>query len=354
MKISFIIPLLAILTILLYNSIPYDSVLVESYYSHGLFQWIRRIHDYTLGRSPIPVLYILFFGLVIGFALYLKNYLRFVRRELFFWKGLKRLIGHAVILVSTSIILFYWLWAFNYKRISIEQKNGLARSEISEEWLFNEFESVHDTLVALFPNKASEYDHFEVEKKIRSSLHNVLPYIGYNVSGKARVREVNPKGLLLVWSTAGVYLPFVSEGHIDDGLHPLTKPFTLAHEMSHGFGIGQESTCNFTALLACIKSSDPDIQYSGWLGYFRYLLGAVRRTNDERYKLFYNEKMNENILSDLNLIYEELQKYPDILPKLRYFLYDSYLKSHGVTEGIVSYSRVIHLASAWKKKNGSL
>ena len=352
MKVRYVLYILALLTIGVNSFIPYGSSFIEDYYSNGIFLWVRRIHDYTLGRLPFPQVYLLFIVMIISFLVYFKRYKERRDRYPFVLKGISILFSDLLTFFSIVIILFYWLWAFNYKRVPFEKKNNLQKTEITEEWLFDELKTIHDSLVTLYNYRSLVYDHKKIEYQIRTSLSDILPKLGYDVSGKARVRQLNPKGLLLVWSTAGVYLPFVSEGHIDNGLPSLTKPFTLAHEMSHGYGIASESTCNFTALMACINSSDPNIRYSGWLGYFRYILSAARRTNSDRYKEFYENEFNQNVIDDLNLIYEQLQKYPDILPKLRYFIYDSYLKSHGVKEGMISYSRVVHLASAWSEKYG--
>jgi len=40
------------------------------------------------------------------------------------------------------------------------------------------------------------------------------------------------------------------------------------------------------------------------------------------------------------------------MPKVRNAVYDSYLKSHGVKEGLRSYSRMILLVDAWNRKEG--
>ncbi|MCB0582976.1 MAG: DUF3810 family protein, partial [Phaeodactylibacter sp.] len=69
----------------------------------------------------------------------------------------------------------------------------------------------------------------------------------------------------------GLYFPFTGEGHIDAGLHPLQKPYVMAHELAHGYGFGDEGTCNFLGYLACIGSDDPVIAYIGHLNYWRTL-----------------------------------------------------------------------------------
>jgi len=48
---------------------------------------------------------------------------------------------------------------------------------------------------------------------------------------------------------------------------------------------------------------------------------------------------------------DEMDKYPDILPKVRDAVYDTYLKSHGVKGGMSSYSTVVKLMLQWKKSD---
>ena len=89
-------------------------------------------------------------------------------------------------------------------------------------------------------------------------------------SGRVRVRQPWPNGFLLRWSTAGIYIPQTGEGHIDRGLLAVQKPFTIAHEMAHGYGVADEGACNFIAWLACSQSRDPWVRFGGALTYWRY------------------------------------------------------------------------------------
>jgi len=350
-SVRFIVILLAIITLIINEVLPFNSPFIEQFYSNGLFLAVRTLHDNTLGRLPFPTIYLLF-GCLMGLAIRYIYRHRNIRRKPWH-KTIIQLISHVITLLCIILTLFYWLWAFNYKRQSFEHKNNLVKSPITEEWLFDELRSVHDSLYSLRTTLNFRYDHQPIESEIRRTMKKHLASLGYSTHGEVRVREIHPKGNLLIWSTAGVYLPFVSEGHIDAGLPELVKPFTLAHEMTHGYGEGSESVCNFIAFLTCIRSHDLSVRYSGWLGYFRYLLSACRRTNPEVYQSFRNNEMSELIEIDLETIYVGLQKYPDLLPKLRYLIYDSYLKSHGVSEGMLSYSHMIRLAKMWDAKFGS-
>ena len=346
---------LALTTLLIYNYLPYNSPFVEKYYSDYLFQRIRILFDCTVGRLPFPTIYILLSFLTLVIGRYLWKFLQNRKLGRSVFSRVQKIVIDSLTVVGLLLIAFYWLWGFNYKRVSYHQKNNFTVQEISEKWLFQELENVEKkmtTLSALISN--SSFDIDDIEKNCRKSLIQVLEECGYKTSSisRVRVRSLNPDGALMVWSTAGIYLPFVSEGHIDDGLHPIVKPFTLAHEMTHGYGVTDESACNFLGFLACINSEDNFIQYSGWMGYLRYLMSASRQTNAEKYRDFL-ENLNPKIKADINAIHAKHQKYPSLMPALRDIIYDNYLKNHGVKEGLISYSMMVQLAANWTNQRGS-
>lgn len=345
--------LAAVLTLGIYAFLPYDSHIVENYYSNFIFKYVREFYDLAHFYIPFPIIYGVFFLLFLGGFIYFRRLRKENRNKNRSQVILIFFLGDAIALISIIVIAFYWLWAFNYKRISFEERIGFEKQEITEDWIFKELQEVNLQLTTIRSELDTIIIPSNIEDECRQSLLPVLDKLSYEPKGKVRVRILKPHGTLLVWSTAGVYLPFVSEGHIDGGLHSITQPFTLSHEMSHGYGVAEESTCNFLAFMSCINSDKDYIQYSGWMGYFRYLLAAARRTNGERFNEFLDVGMNESIKADLNAIYRQHQKFPDIMPMVRDRIYNSYLKTHGIHEGTINYSHIIHLAQNWKDQKGS-
>jgi hypothetical protein len=57
----------------------------------------------------------------------------------------------------------------------------------------------------------------------------------------------------------------------------------------------------------------------------------------------------EGVKNDLRAIYNEMDKYPDILPTVRDVVYNNYLKAQGISEGIQNYSRILMLEKGRKK-----
>ena len=162
-----------------------------------------------------------------------------------------------------------------------------------------------------------------------------------------RVRQLWPKGFLLRWSTAGIYIPHAFEGHIDQGMLSVQKPFTMAHEMAHGYGVTDEGACNFIAWLACRQSEDKWIRFGGAFTYWRY--AAAEMPNDSVKQVI--DSFHPIIRRALYLVRENDKKYPDILPQIRDAIYSTYLKRHGVKGGLRSYNYVVMMVSRYREQS---
>jgi hypothetical protein len=162
------------------------------------------------------------------------------------------------------------------------------------------------------------------------------------------VREIHPKGSLITLSAAGIYIPFVGEGHFDAATYSIEHPALIAHEMSHGYGFTNEGVCNFLALLTSLKSENLMIRYSGQLLYLRYLAYDLYQADRELYQKAISQYSN-GLVADLNAIRLNNQKYQPLFRELSRKVYNQYLKNQGVKEGIKSYNTVIRLYLAYKK-----
>jgi hypothetical protein len=186
------------------------------------------------------------------------------------------------------------------------------------------------------------------EDSIRKELEELISTYGYNINGKVRVKGLI-EGVLLRFRTSGIYIPYVLEGHLDKGLHPLQWPFTMAHEMAHGYGVTDERECNFLAFVITTNISQKEVQYSGYVAYWRYLMGALKKVDREKFTQLYNE-MDPLFLKDLQSIYAYVDRFPEWLPYARDKIYDNYLKAHGVNDGIISYGKMIEMIAAYNMK----
>ncbi len=341
---------LSVLVVFLINN--YMSSGFGNWYLNYPFQVFRYIYDFFLGWIPFPSIYIVLIYLVYFFWRLSSNAKNETDTLLKYWQYF---LFKLLKLLAFLYVSFYILWGFNYKASTLDSRLNFDTPKVELNELFSELQLVTYHLANVRSKLSKDtfalsekYFKSNTESEIRYHLKEVLNDWEYPNGGEVRVRKLRPKGVLMRISTAGVYIPFAMEGHIDAGLHPIQWPFTMAHEMSHGYGFTDEGTCNFIAYLVCLKSDDLFIQYSGLMGYWRYLMSNYRKLANESYLLFASN-IAENIKSDLDAIHLFQDKYPDVFPAIRDAIYDSYLKSNGISEGLKSYSTIIAQCLAWQK-----
>lgn len=333
-----------------------DSVLVERFYSRGLFIAWRWIWDMTLGRSPVPWLYVFAAFVLIAGAVKLTRVLVRPRRRIRLPRP--EAIGRALLRTAAwagaLVFFFYALWGFNYDRVGLEKLLGLEpppldaaalTAEVS--WASRMAGESRASVPAVTSEVFSESSlPASLETTLRKALVPVLREAGYPAPGRVRVRPFIPGGWLMRFSSTGIYIPYFGEGYTAGNLLPFEKPFTMAHEMVHGYGITDEGAANFVAFLACAASSVPIVRYSGYASYWSYAAGELPR---DEFKALWAE-LPEGMKADLLAAQKNAARYRGALDKISRKVYARYLKSQGIEDGLRSYSRFVGLVTAWKKK----
>jgi hypothetical protein len=157
---------------------------------------------------------------------------------------------------------------------------------------------------------------------------------------------------------AGYYFPFSMEANYNDVMYYLNIPATMCHELAHLRGYIYEDEANFIAYLASTQSEDLFIRYSGYLSVLVYLHNdlwqwwyedpeayvAVAQQNPPlevsqqvwQDNIFVMEdewdRINEDALVDTEVVEEATDAF-----------IDTTLKVNGVSDGKISYSRVVKL-----------
>ncbi len=346
---------LAIITILIRSLASYFPYYVESFYSNGIFLVVRWLIDNTLSYFPIPLI-IVFFIIVIGLAI--KGYFSFKKSN----KSLKEKVLHSTYsflsFIALIIILFFWLWGFNYARLPIETHMGFEPRALSVLEIKSALEKLSPILLAARANiknaPNAQIDESFVPKDFKQiivkAVKKTLNENDYKVLSTVKPRILKPKGILRKFGASGIYWPFVGESNIDAALHPLQWPEVLAHEVSHAYGFGDEGTCSFIAYIALKDCKEPFIKYGALLEYWRTLASNYLRYYPKEYAA-YRKSLPEDLQADLNAINERSRKYQDFFPGLRRASYNAYLKTQGISEGLENYNRVLMLVEAWEKVN---
>ena len=156
----------------------------------------------------------------------------------------------------------------------------------------------------------------------------------------------------------GYYFPFSMEANYNDVMQILNIPETMCHELAHLRGYIFEDEANFIAYLACTQSDDVFFQYSGYLGVLVYL-------NNDLYKAWEESRVSYEAAAavippvavdsrvwadDVFVTQDEWDRIngkalidTEIVDEISDAFIDTNLKVNGVTDGAVSYSRVVRL-----------
>lgn len=353
--------LLALLAIILRLALP--ASWLEYGYGQGLFVALRVVWDAVIGWVPVPLFYLFWLGVIVWTISFVRQIWRGPRLS----KGrVRRSKGSgkaaAVRLVNALGILvaaFLLGWGFNYGRPEVADYAGFAyyeptlaelrdrvRTEAAE---LSRLRAYHSQDTAALP--ATLFTTPDIGHAVRSTMVAALTELGYPAPGKPAIRQLYPKGVLLTWSTAGVYWPWAGQGNIDAGLHYLQKPAIAAHEMAHGYGFGDEGTCTFIAWLSGTKYPDDHIYaYAFRLSYWRRLAGKLRQSEPEAYWAWRADSLDPGIRNDLQAIYDNRARYTPVAPVIRDVTYDAYLKAQGIHEGLLNYGKVMRMVEGYLLK----
>ena len=349
---------LGILTFLMGQLFSWNPNFTEIFYSRGIFLAFRGVWDHTLGRVPFPLLYLfvplLLFSLLRKVRITLKNY-----KPLKWRHRIGSMFLSLLALVSGIFFLFQFMWGFNYSRVPVEEQLQLEVSNLDSVDIQREVQWATSRLLAdraLIANaqdRPLSYQDLpgDLEELVRRDLEKRLRKSGYPTwAARVRGRILSPNGFLLRLGASGIYIPFVGEGHVDAALAPVSRPFTLAHELSHGYGFGDEGTANFWGYLATQESSDPSIRYSGSMAYWRYTARSLALLHPASFQAL-RDSLPSGVIQDLQAIRTVYDTYPDFFPSFNDLVYNSYLKSQGIPEGTLSYNKIVPMVRAWREEN---
>lgn len=329
------------------------SSLIYRYYQKYVFNYIRIYYDNSIGHLPFPFLYIVL-PIFIWSWIYLAYKIKSENKSQKAGQTLKSIFLPLGNLLGLYIFLFYFLWGMNYYRPAIQpllhwqETIADSLSLKTELQVITKLAEKERTRISVDTHALQlKTDWKNLEDSIRNLQTKLLQSWSQPTPGCVRIRGLYPKGSLLCISTAGVYIPYVCEGHVDIGIHKLQWPFTLAHEMAHGYGWTDEGECNLVGMLTCMKSNDPVIRYSALLTYWRYLYYDFKEKEEANATTFF-ELLPKGIKADLIAIRANNDAYPEYFTAVRDVLYDAYLKMHGMPSGMDSYSQLVMLMHHWK------
>lgn len=335
-----------------------NPAFVESIYSrHWNKQWLMQLSQLT-ARFPFS----LFELLVMITLISLITYVGLVMKHLFQrrskrWRALLHALLNLLASFSTIYFIFILFWGLNYYRIPLEETLQLTVSPHSVEELTALYDllilqtneartKVLETSDGIFTTKQSPQQVFTRASKGYDAISSDYPLLEGNYG--------SPKAIYLSkWMTytniTGIFSPFTAEANVNTNVPESTLLFTTLHEMAHQRGIASENEANFIAFLTSLYHPDPDFQYAGYLSALNYTRHALAKINPDLVTSR-NHELSAAVKRDLNDQYEFWRQYEGEVEQTFTQLNQTYLKFNGVSDGVLSYGRVVDLLLAYYDK----
>lgn len=328
--------------------------LVEQGYSRGIFPLIRFLLDHSFGFLPFAASFLLI-PLLLGIMIWRIS--RWPKLATF-GQRVGRMMLAMCGLTGGLIFFFNLLWGFNYDRVSVQEHLGLQLDSLDleqlcleAEWVARRAESARSQIPDITEDSISMTLVPEnLLEDVQASLGLALAIMDYPQLNQAKARMI-PGGWMLRIGISGIYNPFTGEGNVSAAQTPQKWPFTMAHELSHAAGFGNEGVCNFIGMLACEQSQLPFVQYSGRMGYWSHLAAEIFERDPLLYYML-KQNLDLGIQADLRANYNNAIRYRGAISKIGQQVNHAYLKVQGVDGGIKSYDQVVMLRAAWHKKTG--
>lgn len=324
----------------------------EAWYSRGFYLWIRKAWELLFAWIPWPAFYF-FWTVVVAYLVYL-GYRTWKQKSTVSRLGylLVRLLAFTGFMVGSFLLL----WGYNYARTPLAKQLSLQPEPLDSVQLWTALQRETREVVRLrnqlagadtLPLSGRQLWPVSVEDTVRLAVQQWLESQGFPANSKVRGRMIKPDGLLFSFGASGIYWPWVGEGNLEAGMHPLRVLPAMAHEMSHAYGFGDEGVCNFIAYASLAHHNNPYLAYAAHLDYWGDLARACRRQYPDTFQSFYLPQIPAGVLADEEDIRRQHARFQELAPAIRYQVYDSYLKAQGIASGMLNYNEVIMLVEAW-------
>ena len=311
---------------------------------------------------PISLAEVILYALVIGIPLRILT--RFVMLLLKKTDPVRfvRMLVWVVILAGVVWNLFYVTWGFNYFRAPLQNRLAVTVEARPKEELYD--------LTVELAVRASE-----VRAGLSEDENGVFRYQtgGYREKfaslpeAYAALSEMEPcfsgkvtRAKPVAWSEglswsgiSGIYIGLTAEPNVNVDQIPLLTSSAAAHEMAHQLGLASENEAEFTGMLACICSSDPEIRYSGLANALILCGNALYRADPDLYaraRAYYSDA----VIRDFRAHNAYWDSFEGPTEETVTQMNDSYLKHNAQESGVRSYGESVDLLLAYREKKNFL
>ncbi len=319
---------------------------IAEWYSRNIYPSVSSLLVLLSKWIPFPlsdVLYILLIGAALLFIF-----------GILFCRGKRVYSLHRLMLLGLwTYTVFQLFWGINYSRTEFFERNQIERQQpdtlfyrtFSEAYIRNmneAFERIHKEDNTINLQQEIEIQYSSLAKEIHFHAPKIYPNVKPMLFGR----------LFAGMGIQGYYGFIACEPLINPYSYQWGKPFLYAHEMAHVMGVAGEGEANFIAWLICVNSDIPKVRFSGYFSILHYLLSDAGRIISNQFA----KELWEMINPPIQILKKEeaahyRSLYWDRVGELQGKVYNSFLKSQGVSDGIANYSQVISYIVSYTAHN---
>lgn len=337
----------------------------ERVYSQSVYPVLSSI----MGFLPSLVRISLTEWLILLFALLCLGYLVYYIRKVVVGGGergegrgivLYRGLVGAVAIFSMLYFVFTALCGLNYYRHTFASYTGYAVEQSSVAELERLCTSLADDMgqartqlgkeADLSASASEDFDYYAEHSvsaiRMLAERYPVLERPLYS-----EPKPVLASGLMSDTGIAGMFFPFTLESNINDDPPLFTLPSTMAHELAHQCGFMREDEANFIAYLACRRSDDPLMRYSGLYLAFTYSISALQGADPTAASDILSS-LPPAVRRDRDENARFWDQHEGLVNEASQAVNDTYLKANNQTDGVSSYGRMVDLLLAEQRANG--
>ena len=269
-------------------------------------------------------------------------------------KGPRRLFRRICLLLSVILLLFVLNEDIYFSAASFAETYDLESMEYSDQdlisvcqYLGNEINTCADRVSR--DDRGIMVLAEDPADKVRSSLRQLGEEYPRLRGFYPRPKRVLCSFVLSYAGFTGIYSVITCEANYNRDMPAYNIPFTIGHELAHLKGVMSEKEANFIGYLACIRSEDPDLRYSGAVLGFIYCANELKKRDPEAWKAVH-EALDEDAMRDIIWNSAFWDAYEGSVSETADRLNDTYLKTEGLEAGTASYDQVVDMIVTYTKR----
>jgi hypothetical protein len=346
---------------------------VEHTYARGVSPLLVRTMSALTGAVPFSLAEIVIYGIAArALFLLVRGVVRVFRRRVRWGVALASL-GHRLLRLALLLAaVFYLTWGLNYQRAPLTTRLSLVEfaSAADRAAQVTELEALcRQAMTAT--NEAYRQAHGcddvgapsawpGTRAELEAALDAGLDAAGYDVGTEATFLGARGRSKTLLLSPllsqlrlSGFFFPWTGEANVNGAQPWCDLPQVIAHEKAHQRGIAREDEAELMGYLGCAHSDHPYVRYSAYFFAVWLLRRDLRQADFERAHAIDALRL-PGVVRDEKAVIAYWARYETKVAEIATRVNHTYLRTHGIVEGVANYGAVSKLLLAYARTRGSV